>query len=351
MKLLIPSIVAGLLMSGGSTLATKYSSDRTLKFEVNFSSELEVTSSEMERDGERVDGPAMPKTSVETTQIIVDHALEVEGGKPTKVRRTFEKVGGTQSMTRGDESKDTDMSSPFQGVTLELVAGKDGAVEVEVVDGKKPEHDGALEGHQLGVFLDSLLPTSAVEVDATWDLDKKAIAHALLLDMQKIMFPRPERGGGDGEGGGRRRGGGGMRGGPSSMLDGADWKGTAKLISVDKEIDGVSCSVVELKLEAAGEREIPAMGGPRGGAFEVERAFDNKATYEVHLEGTFAFANKEKRPVKLALEGKIRSETNFESSNGDHSMKMHSVQGGAVEFTVDCTEEPFKAEKSEKKDK
>lgn len=347
MKALIPSLFAGLLLSGGHTLATKYSTERNLKFEISSSMSLEVTSMEMEVDGEpqEIPGGHAPKTEFEYTQVIVDHPLEVTAGKPTKVRRTFEKVGGTTSMTMGEESTDTEMVSPFQGLMIELAAGKDGAVEIEVVDGKKPENEGALDGQQLPVFLDGLLPAEEVEVDATWDLEKAAIASALRLDVRKAMYPRPERSGErGGEGGGRRPGGGGRGGGASSMLDDADWKGTAKLISVDKEIDGISCSIVELKLEAAGEREIPAMGGPRGGAFDMPSAFENKVTYEVTLEGTFAFANKEKRPVKLQLEGKIHSEATRESERGEHTMKSHSVQSGAIEFTVECSESPFIAQ-------
>lgn len=352
MKVLVSSLCAGLLLTGGSTLATKYSTERALKFEISTSNRMETTTMEMEVDGEPQDtgGRGGASTESENTEIHVDHVMEVSDGKPTKVRRTFEKVGGTASMSFGDQSRDSSVESPFQGVTLELVAGKDGAVETTVVDGKEPESEGALKGHHLETFLDGLLPASAVEVDATWDLEKDAISRALRLDVRKALYPRPQRGGGGGEGGGGdrpRRGGGGGRG--NSVLDTAEWKGTAKLVSADKEIEGVSCSVIELKLEATGDMEMPEMRGPRGGVYAPEAALENRMNYSIKLEGTFAFANKEKRPVKLDLEGKMRTETRTEMTREDRTMKMHSVQEGKIEYAITCTEESTKAEKKDSK--
>jgi hypothetical protein len=352
MKVVIASLVAGLAFAGGEKLATKYSTDRDLKYEISSSMSMEVTSVEGERDGEPIDPRGQgAKSEVETAEVHIDHVVETTDGKPTKVKRTFEKVAGTTSMSMGENSNDSALESPFNGITLEITQGKDG-LEVEVVDGKTPEAEGALKGHRLQSFLDGLLPTDAVEVDATWDLEKDAIGHALRADMRKILFPRPDRGGGGqgGQGGGGGRRGGGMRGGASGLLDEADWKGTAKLISADKEIDGVACSVIQLKIEASGERDLPTRG-PRGGMFGLEFAAENKMSHEVHLEGTFAFSNKERRPVKLALEGTIHTEMHMESSNDEHSMRMTSKSDGKIEVAVSCTEEKPKSEKTAKSDK
>jgi hypothetical protein len=56
------------------------------------------------------------------------------------------------------------------------------------------------------------------------------------------------------------------------------------------------------------------------------------------------FANKEKRPVSLKLEGTLHLDRHSEFTRGETSSKMHSVQDGKVEYKVDVTEEPFKAE-------
>lgn len=344
MKVLIASLAAGLAFAGGEKLATKYASDRDLKYEIATSQNI-TSSTEGERDGEPFSAPAMT-SEVEKTEVHVDHVVEATDGKPTKVRRTFEKVAGTVSMSMGENSQDSAMESPFNGITLEIVQGKDG-LEVEVVEGGTPEGEGALTGHSIESFLDGLLPTEAVEVDASWDLDKTAISRALRHDVSKVLYPRPTGGGQGGEGGGRRRGGGGRS---SGLLDDAEWKGTAKLVSADKEIEGIACSVIELKLTASGERDLPARQ-PRGGAFGVEPVLENKVSYDIALEGTFAFANKERRPVQLALEGTARSTTTMEFSNDERSSKSTTKTEGKIEIAVTVTEEKPKSEKTAKSEK
>jgi len=355
MKLLILTALAGAALTGGHALSTKYTTDRAIKYEISSSTMMETTSMEAERDGEPQDMPAHGmKMENSNTEVHIDRVMEAADGKPTKVHRKFEKVAGTSSMTMGEDERSNDIESPFTGVTLELALNKDGEVEANAIDGKAPENDKALEGHRLDSFLDGLLPSGEVEVDATWELEKPAIVRALRLDMRKAMFPPPERGegggpGGGGGGGGRR--GGGMRGGGASgMLDDAAWKGTAKLISADKEVDGVHCAIVELKLEASGEREMPARGPRRGQMFgAAAMPFENKMTYEARVEGTFAFALKEHRPVKLELKGTLHTDSRIEMSGEEHSMKMHSVQDGKIEYTVEVSEEAVTAEKTEKK--
>lgn len=353
MKLMILTALAATALTGGHALTTKYTTDRAIKYEIESSMTMETTSMEAERDGEPQDMPAHGmKMENSNTEVHIDRVMEVADGKPTKVHRKFEKVANSSTMTMGEDERTNDSESPFTGVTLELVLNKDGAVEASAIDGKAPEHDKAMEGHHLDSFLDGLLPSGEVDVDATWDLEKAGIARALRLDMRKTLFPPPERGdrGEGGGGGGGRRGGMRGGGGAGGMLDDAAWKGTAKLISADKEVDGVHCAIVELKIEASGEREMPAMGRRRGQMFGAEALpFENKATYDARLEGTFAFAIKEHRPVKLELKGTLHTESRFEMSGEEHSMKMHSVQDGKIDYSVAVSEEAVTAEKTEKK--
>lgn len=347
MKVVVLSMVAGLAFAGGEKLATKYSSEQGLKYEISTSMSTEVTSMEVERDGEPVDAAGHSSgTEYESTEVHIDHVIELADGKPAKVRRTFEKLSGTASMTMGENSRDSAIESPFEGLTLELTRGKDG-VEIEVVEGKAPEAEGSLEGHVLESFLDGLLPAEDVAVDMTWDLEKDAIVRALRLDLRKVLYPRPERAGGEGEGGGGgRRGGGGSRGGVTGLFDDADWKGTAKVVSLDKEVDGTSCTVIELELEASVARDLPAMRGPRGGAYGFEPLPENRMTAEVRLKGTFAFANQEKRPLRLALEGSLHTERNSEFSNDEHSMKSKTKSDGKFQYAVDVS--VHKSEKTAK---
>jgi hypothetical protein len=349
MKLLVLTAIASTTLVGGKTLSTKYTTEHALKVAFESSSTTEMTTMEMEIDGEPAPnrgGGGGGKTEMTREEVHVDRVLEATDGKPTKMRRTFEKVGGTMTNARGDN----DFSSPFQGITVELERAKDG-ISSSVVEGKAPDADKALEGQQLELFIDGLLPKGDVDVDATWDLDKDAIVRALRLDVQRNMYPPPERpsdgggGGRGGGGGGGRRGGGmggGMMGGGGGM-DKYDWKGTAKLTSLDKEVEGVKCAVVELKLEASGEREMPAFGGggprPKKDMLELASALENTSTYSVTLEGKLYFDVKDRRPVKLDLEGHTKTESKMESTQNDHSRKSHFVSEGKLTYKVEVSEE------------
>src|SRR5258706_293917 len=158
----------------------------------------------------------------------VDEVQAHEGKKPTKVKRSYEKVGGEASFSFGDTENTAQLESPFEGATLQL-SGDDDDVKVEFLDGKKPDHEGALVGHKLGLALDALLPDKEVEKDAHWDLDSAQIKRALGLDLRKALYPPPpapeNAGGGGGGGGGRRGGGMGGGGGLGGIPAGAEWHG------------------------------------------------------------------------------------------------------------------------------
>jgi hypothetical protein len=354
MRILTASFLL-LALPGGVTLSTQYKADRALRMEINTSLKMETTTMEMERDGQPVEGMGGGMSS-ETThkEVHVDKVVEAKDGKPTKVHRSFEKVGGKSSRSMGENSNDTDIESPLDGVTLEIKRGEGDKIEVTTVDGKAPDAK-VLEGHLPEIFLDGLLPEGEMKADATWDVESDAIKRALRLDVTKALYPRPERedaAGGQGGGGGGRRRGGRMGGGPDVMQL-AEWKGKAKLISTDKDVDGKTCAVIELKLTASGDLPEPEMGGGRRGdrSFEPDFAaipdsiLGAKNAYEISLEGKFVFAIKEKRPVSLELEGTSKMEMQRESKRDDHTMKFHSVLEGTVSYKVAVSEEAAKSEK------
>jgi hypothetical protein len=350
MKTLFASVLL-VTLPGGVTLSTQYKADRALRMEIDSSLKLETTTMEMERDGQPVEGMGGGMSS-ETThkEIHVDKVVEAKDGKPTKVHRSFEKVGGKSSRSMGENSNDTDIESPFDGVTLEIKRGEGDKIDVTAVEGKAPDAK-AFENHLPENFLDGLLPEGEQKADATWDLDSAAIKRALRLDVTKSLYPPPERdesgGGGQGGGGGRRRGGR-MGGGPDVMQL-AEWKGKAKLLSTDKDVDGKTCAVIELKLTASGDLPEPEMGGGRRGDRSFELNFGAnpaaKNAYDISLEGKLVFAIKEKRPVSLELEGTTKMEMQRESKRDDHTMKFHSVLEGTVSYKVAVSEEVAKAEK------
>jgi hypothetical protein len=334
-----------LALAGGATLTTDYTKERALKIESSYQLALEQTEMSVERDGQPVEGRggAGMKTDMTWHTVQVDEVLAHEGKKPTKVKRSYEKAGGERNMTFGENDNTSPIESPFEGATLQL-SGDGDEVKVEFLEGKKPDHEGALVGHKLGLALDALLPEKDVEKDAHWDLDSAQIQRALGLDLRKALFPpppAPEGGGGPGGGGGGRRGGMGRMGGGGSIPADAEWSGKAKLVSLDEEVDGVKCAKIEIEIGTHGDLpEPPAGGGGRGRMLEPESAapfFAN--TYSAEAKGEFYFAIEGKRPVKLELEGTVENVRDRESKREDVVTKMHSKMQGKLKVKVEITEQ------------
>ena len=357
MKLWIPLAATGALGGAalaGSTLATDYSADRTLRIESTVAMETESTT-EMERDGEPVDRGFGRGQSTTMTRTVVhfDKVLEHADGRPTKVERTFDDVSIAGVASFGENERELDRQSPLSAVTLELTL-EDGEVEVEVTDGTEPDAEQALQGHRLELALDALLPDGEVEADSSWELDGEQVARALGADLERALFPPVPREGGEGRGGrGGGRGGRGMRGGGGNNLGGmfaeAEWDAKATVVSLEADHDGALCVEVELELEGEGELPEQEFGGGRGGrggggrlsapelADAALRAVEN--SFSIELEGRMLFSVEEKRPVLLEVEGQISSDSIREFERENTSMVISTSRETAYEQTITISEE------------
>jgi len=334
-----------LALAGGASLGTDYSKERALKVDYDYHVAMETVESSMERDGQPVEGRGMGGGKSDSTWHIVqvDEVQSHEGKKPTKVKRTYEKVGGERNFSMGEQEMNNPLESPFEGTTLQLT-GEGEDVKVEFLEGKKPDHEGALEGHRLDLALDALLPDKDVEKDAHWDLDAAQIKRALGLDLRKALYPPPPapEGAGGAGGGGGRRGGMGRGGGGGGIPADAEWTGKAKLVSLDEEVDGVKCAKIEIEIGAHGDLPEPAMGGGgrRGRMLEPESGMPAFAsTYSVEAKGEFYFSIEGKRPVKLELEGTQETVVDREMKREDSTMKIHSKQQGKLKVTISVSEQ------------
>jgi hypothetical protein len=336
------------LACGAVSLATKYSPDHKLRCDVTMNLKTESTT-KMERDGQPVEGRGgSGESSSEMTmhEVHVDQIVEVKDGHPSKVKRTFETVSGKGDFSFGDTSRDFNMESPLESVTLEIAQAKDGKPEVSVADGKKPDEPAALEGHRPELFLDALLPDGDVDAKASWDLDADAVRRALRVDVARALYAQPARedGGGD-QGGGRRRGGrggGGMMGGETRLFHDADLKGKARLVSTDEEVDGVKCAKIEIKIDAAGEMAAPERTG--GGQRRRQPMLASEPAawlanhYEIHLEGDLFVSMKDHRPMSLTLEGSVKTDSVNEFERDGVKSKMSRKSDGKVTYKVKVDE-------------
>ena len=342
MRILLLSACLGALV-GGTKLETVYSAEKALQVEITFQQTSE-TSTTMERDGEPVEGPGggMGASSEMTyTETFVDRYVAVDAGKPTKVRRSWSEVGGKTAMSMGDQSSEREMESPFEGLEIEIEADAESA---KVIAGTEPEGEGSLTGHQLVLCLDGLLPNKDVAVDDTWELSKDAILCSLRQDFMQNMTPPPARAEGGGEGRGQRGGRGGARGGRGGgSLKDFEWEGSAKVVGLEEDVDGVACTVVDLTMTASGTRELPQGGRPRDGMYGLP--VENTMTYKVELEGKLYYDNKAKRPLKMEVKGTANVETVREMTREESTMRIESSQDGKIEYSIAISEAKEEAKK------
>lgn len=348
MKPLALLTVPAALLLGGQLLSTRYEAEQTLRVEIETVIAIDTEMS-MERDGQPVEGRGggggMSSES-EYKEVRVDTIVAAEKGKPTKVKRTFEELGGTRSASFGEESRDSDVESPLEGVTV-LLSGEGDDVEVEVVEGTKPEDDKAFDHQRVELFLDGALPAKEVEEGATWELSKEAVLSILALDTHRGLFPPPPREEG-GERGGGRRGGGRMGGGGGDLglLASFEWKGTAKLASAKEDVDGVDCAMIELELTASGELPMPEPRAPRGERMLAPESTALGNSYDVTLEGKLAFDLAAKRPRSLEVSGKLSNTIDMEREGRDGgTMRIHTKRSGTYKLSVKVTQETAEKKK------
>jgi hypothetical protein len=345
-----------LCSSIGTELGTDYEQERSLRIETHLSLELETVDFSMTRNGEPVEASfGADATSEEERHIVqLDHIQAGTKGRPTHVRRTFDTLEGTASMTFGENELDSEAECPLEGVVLDLIVDEEDELSLEIVDGEAD--DEWLVGHRPELALDALLPQDEVAEGDSWDLESESIARALGIDVAPVLFQRAEPE--EGEGGGGRRGGRFGGGGSLESLSHIEWEGEATLTAASVDRDGVACAEIEISIEGTGDVPQPE-GGFGGGRRRMPRDTRGTAvalvasavpavfavpvqgenTISVKLEGTLYFALEARRPLSMHLRGEVETERNMERSNGDFSMSMYSLREGVLEYEITIKDE------------
>ncbi|MEM7309222.1 MAG: hypothetical protein AAF682_21235 [Planctomycetota bacterium] len=323
--------------------STDYSAERSLHIVAETTLELEVVAFSLERDGEPVNrsggtGTSLEERTVEQTFRVLEH----EDGTPQRVQRVFDTVAQTSTSESDGETSETESDGPLAGLTLELEADE-GDVTATVVEGSEPSSDAILEGHSLTLALDALLPEGEVAEDDSWELETDAVMHALGLDLEDALFPRPERDESATTGRGGRRGGGGgggSRGSAMRNLLGVEWEGTATWKG-ETEYDGQACHAIELEIEGEGEMDPPGFSGGRRGRDRAPGALGTPGSARVventiscELEGRLLFSVDSGYPLLLSLEGSVSILRENEMQRGGGPMTVRSEREGAFEHRV-----------------
>ena len=333
---------AGVLVLGQG-LATDYQKAGRLRIETTSSFSMETTSFSMEVDGQPVDNPrggGGPSSKEKRSIVLVDEYLESKDGRPSRVRRTFDKLEAAGTTEFGERTMEIERETPLADVTIELTVGDDD-VTVKAVEGSVSD-DALLEGHLPDLALDALLPDKDVDVDDSWEIETEAIVRALGFDVEPVLFRRseqPREEGGEGRRGGGGRGGFGrsMGGGTSQLFRTGTWEGKATLASLSEEHEGASCAEITLELACEGELPQPEGGGGRGRRFAAGPELAASNDFKIEAKGRLLYSIADKRPLLLEIEGKIRTDRHSEGSSERGSFSSSSTQEGTFEIQVQVT--------------
>lgn len=298
--------------------------ERTL--ENGFTLELESTTLSM--DGEEVPPEALGEFGVHIEHVeryrITDTFEAVEGGRPTRLLRAFDELGGQETMratTDGEEeTTSSEYESELEGKTVRFAWNGD-AERFDVSFAPGSEGDGALlEGLEEDMDLRRFLPEGPADEGDSWAVDAQAFQAVLEpggdLDLQE---PDEERK-------------------PSSEHDEALRENLAGKVSATfagvVEEEGQRFARIELVLEVGTfvEEELPAEDLPEAGSGT------SRSEIEFHLAGelTWDLAHGHARALELAGEYQVSSTHDlrgeFEGQSFEQEQTM--VFGGAIRFAT-----------------
>lgn len=211
-----------------------------------------------------------------------DDFLDVVDGRPTRVRRTFERLRRTTT----EDEEEHEKIGPLEGHSIvithdgdEAVAeleGDDEAVEERFLERHRPDWSGVC-----------LLPEDEVEVGDTWPPEEEALRRFAGLTRSELLFePDQEE----------------NRALDEFMRENAEASGTVSLTRLE-ERDGLRCAVLTFSIEVEGELDdFTRMGVDLGEDVEDVSA---RIQVEFELAGSLWFAVEEGHPVALeqSIEG------------------------------------------------
>jgi len=238
----------------------------------------------------------------------LDEVLEVEDGRPVRLRRSFEAL--TRERTKAGDTEQQE--GVLVGETL-ILQDDDGEVTAEV-EGDTEVDDFYLTGYRLTRLVDVLLPDEEVEVGDSWDVDDELLFALAGMDdgpeLYEVEEDKRERGKGFGE------------------LMRESVEPTCK-VTFEKieERDGLRCAVLAYEVEVAGETD--GLDGSVFGAPEDGPEMSGTLTADITIQGHVWHSLEEGRPV--AHEGEI-------GGTLEMTMEMSlEAQGQTFEMRIELT--------------
>jgi len=284
-----------------SSVKEKTKLSKVFEGKINFHS----TSMSFKVDGQETEGaPGGIKIHLEESSRVEigDEYGAPKDGKPSTLKRTFDKLAGKTSQkielpeSAGDHPP-TDTSkerkSELEGKTVLFTLGEGGEYKATFADGKGDED--LLKKLEEDMDLRALLPDGAVETDKSWDIDAKAFHSVLNVPGGDLKLEA------EGE-----KDSGNKLGEQLQENAKGKAKGTYKGM---REVDGKKYAVValEAQLKSEGERDETEKN-PRAGVtgIEIEYSVEGELLWDV--EGGHFHSCKMESKATLKMTNKVSME-------------------------------------------
>ena len=345
-----PRAFLPLVVIGPLALASDWAGDKpsyqpkqgtTLTKRVSVENEVELDDMSLEVDGRDVSEMAgQVEISLKVTMelAVTDHYEAVAGGRPTKLKRSFDEissnthVSGSNPMA-GSEEKDIPLKSELEGTTVIFSWDEDDSSFHAAFDGEDGDSD-LLEGLEENMDLRGFLPTSEVAVGDSWEIPPEVVKAALAPGGDIKL--RPE-GGADPMSGMNQLS-------QNDLIGELDGEFTATYAGT-READGKQVAAITLKIDAKSARDMTEhlddikeqMKGnlPEGLEMDIS-ALDSE--YEFDAEGELLWDLEAGLVHQLNLSGEVRMIVDVSMSmkmgDNEQSMEISQTYAGSQTLTM-----------------
>ncbi len=238
-------------------------------------SESELVAVAIEIEGEEQEVPAIeegPRVSLTNRIVVADDYEELEGDRPTLLRRRFDELSRTRTVSPPDgEEVEVRQASDLEGHTVVFAWDEDEG-EYEVTDEDDELDESLLAGLREDMSLRTFLPEDEVEEGDSWEVDLDAYAN--------VMWPGGELGFRDEDADERDADREELSAGMRAALEG---EVTATFEGFE-EVDGVRVAVIAIAVEATSEAAVDAElpdGREERRGYEIERSPEGRLLWNV----------------------------------------------------------------------
>jgi hypothetical protein len=326
LAVLTPLLLASRWAGDRPSFQPKVGATLTKNFVQEF--EMELDDMSMELDGKDVSsmaGQIQMAMKVTSKLSVTDQYDAVEGGRPTKLKRSYDAIDGNTHMSTSmaigdmpDSENDLPMSSELEGETVTFT-WDDGASSYETAFDDGAKGDEELESLEEDLDLRGLLPTAEVAKGDTWKLPIEAVKAALHPGGDVKLRPETSN-----------DMAGGMDMSPSEMIGDPEGEFTATYEGTREE-DGVRVAVIKVVIDLKSAQDMSAkldemkekMAGNLPAGVQVDvTAFDTEI--EMTAEGELLWNLESGLVHGLHLSGEVRTivDLSVNMAMGDRAQAM-----------------------------